>query len=279
VEVDGYFFPGTAGLFPEAATHVALFATPQDLSTEVRPRAVAIDAAGNRREAGFFCSIKPQLFSQRTLEVSDTFLQRKVPEIATANSLSHFPDLLEGYLYINRALRQQTQERVRRRCSTSASTPLWEGPFLQQGSTQVMSSFADRRTYVHSGQKIDTQTHLGYDLASLRNSPVVAANTGKVVLAENLGIYGNSVIIDHGLGLFSLYGHLSSITTQEGQIVKKGETIGRTGDTGLAGGDHLHFSTMLYGVHVDPVEWWDGKWLKDHVQAKLPPPKPGSQPE
>ncbi len=135
-----------------------------------------------------------------------------------------------------------------------------------------MSRFGDERTYLYDKQKIDTQTHLGYDLASLRHSPVVAANTGKVVLAENLGIYGNCVIIDHGLGLFSLYGHLSSISAQEGGVVKKGEEIGRTGDTGLAGGDHLHFSMMLYGIHVNPIEWWDGKWLKDHIQAKLLPP-------
>ena len=272
VEVEGYFFPGTAGLFPEAATYVALFAIPQDLSERVHPRAVAIDAAGNRRETGFFCSIKSQDFPQRSLEISDAFLERKVPEIAAVNRLGDFPDLLKGYIHINRVLRQQTEEELRRRCRTSVPTPLWEGPLLQQKGSKVMSRFADKRIYLHHGQEIDTQTHLGYDLASLRHNPVVAANTGKIVLAENLGIYGNCIIIDHGLGLFSLYGHLSSIGVQEDQMVKKGEVIGRTGDTGLAGGDHLHFSTMLYGVHVDPVEWWDSKWLQDHVQTKLPPP-------
>jgi murein DD-endopeptidase MepM/ murein hydrolase activator NlpD len=77
------------------------------------------------------------------------------------------------------------------------------------------------------------------------------------------------VIIDHGLGIFSLYGHLSAITVKTGQEVQRGDVVGRTGETGLAGGDHLHFSIMLYGVHVDPVEWWDGKWIRDHVTAKL----------
>ncbi len=278
VEVDGYFFPGIRGLFPDATTYVALFAIPQDLSPKVRPRLVAWDAAQNQRQVYFFCSIRPQRFSQRTLEISDAFLERKVPEIVAASGLGPFPNSLEGYLYINRTLRQQTEERVREVCRSSASRPLWEGPFLQQAGTKVMSGFADRRTYLYRGKEIDVQTHLGYDLASLRNSPVVAANTGKVVWAGNLGIYGNCVIIDHGLGLFSLYGHLSSVGVREGQEVKKGEVIGRSGESGLAGGDHLHFSIMLYGVHVDPMEWWDGKWLKDHIQAKLPPSRERPQP-
>ena len=116
---------------------------------------------------------------------------------------------------------------------------------------------------------IDNQTHLGFDLASLRMSPVAAGNDGKVVFADNLGIYGNTVILDHGLGLFTLYAHLSSISVKVGETVTRGQAIGQTGATGLAGGDHLHFSAMVRGIHVDPVEWWDPKWITDHVKAKI----------
>jgi len=277
VAVEGdYFFPGTAGLFSDPAVHAALFAVPQDLSADARPRVVAVDAAGNRREVGFFCSVKPQAFPQRKIPVSDDFLERKVPEIAAATGLAEFPDRLEGYLYINRTLRRETEERVRQVCSVSSPRPLWDGPFLQQGGTKVMSGFADRRAYVYEGREVDTQVHLGYDLAAVRNSPVAAAGAGRVVLAEYLGIYGNSVIIDHGLGLFTLYGHLGSIAAEAGRDVKNGEVIGRTGETGLAGGDHLHFSVMLYGIHVDAVEWWDAKWVREHIQAKLASPQPDS---
>src|SRR5439155_1187002 len=129
--------------------------------------------------------------------------------------------------------------------------------------------FADRRSYVHDGKTIDQQTHLGFDLASLRGSPVPAANAGRVVFAGPLGIYGNAVIIDHGLGVFSLYGHLSEIGVTAGAQVGRGDTIGKTGDTGLAAGDHLHFSMMIHGVHVDPVEWWDAHWMQDHVEMRL----------
>jgi len=103
----------------------------------------------------------------------------------------------------------------------------------------------------------------------LQRAPVEAAQNGIVVFAGDLGIYGNAVIIDHGLGVFSLYGHLSSIVVKSGQAVKMGEHIGQTGDTGLAGGDHLHFSIMLDGTHINPVEWWDGKWIRDHITPAL----------
>ena len=96
-----------------------------------------------------------------------------------------------------------------------------------------------------------------------------SANVGRVVFAGPLGIYGDTVIVDHGLGVFTLYGHLSEVDVAVGTDVARGTPVGKTGETGLAGGDHLHFSVMVHGVHVDPVEWWDPKWIEDNVQPKL----------
>ena len=269
VQVGSYYFPGTAGLYDDPAISVAFFAVPQDLDTKTVPKAVAEDAAGNRREVTFHTVIKPRRFADRTLGLDDAFLERKVPEILTASGLPNESDLVKGYLFINRNIRKTSEERIKEVTRTSAPRPLWDGAFLRQPNSAPLAGFGDRRSYDYHGSVIDTQTHLGYDLASLRQSPVVAATNGTVVFAGFLGIYGDAVIIDHGLGIFSLYGHLSAATAQVGQSVKRGDTIGRTGETGLAGGDHLHFSIMLYGVHVDPVEWWDGKWIQDHVTAKL----------
>jgi len=154
-------------------------------------------------------------------------------------------------------------------CRDSAPAPLWQDAFLRLPNSAPLSGFADRRTYVHDGKTIDQQVHLGFDLASLRGSPVPAGNNGRVVFAAPLGIYGNTVILDHGFGLFSLYGHLSEIAATVGATVKRGDIIGKTGDTGLAAGDHLHFSIMIHGVHVDPVEWWDAHWIHDHVESRL----------
>ena len=125
------------------------------------------------------------------------------------------------------------------------------------------------RSYLYGGKRVDSQVHLGFDLASTARAAVPASNDGRVAFTGTLGIYGETVILDHGLGLFSLYGHLSEISVEEGQRVVRGAPIGRTGQTGLAGGDHLHFAMLVHGVFVDPLEWFDGRWIREHVEAKL----------
>jgi len=269
IAVDKYFFPATAGYFADHSVALAFFAIPQDLGADVHPRLVARDAAGNRREVGLPCTIKPRQFSERTLAVDDAFLARKVPELEQQSGLPPQADMVKGYLAINGTLRQQNEARIRE--ITAHSLPEWQadGVFHRQPNAAPLSSFADRRTYTYHGEVIDHQTHLGFDLASLKLSPVEAAQNGTVVFAAALGIYGNTVIVDHGLGIFSLYGHLSTIAVQPGERVRTAQSLGQTGETGLAAGDHLHFSIVLHGVHVDPVEWWDPHWLRDHVTPKL----------
>src|SRR5947207_1793947 len=268
VQVGDEFFPGVAGYFADAGLRVALFALPQSLP-DARPAVLAADVAGNARRVDLGVKVTPRRFAEKTMPVTDDFLSRKVPELLAANDLDQSGDLVEGYLRINRELRAKTEVRVRQMCRDSAPTPLWQDAFLRLPNSAPLSGFADRRTYVHDGKTIDQQTHLGFDLASLRGSPVPAANAGRVVFAGALGIYGNTVVIDHGLGVFSLYGHLSEVGVKPGAAVGRGDPIGKTGDTGLAAGDHLHFSIMIHGVHVDPVEWWDAHWMRDHVEARL----------
>jgi murein DD-endopeptidase MepM/ murein hydrolase activator NlpD len=268
VQVGTDFFPGTAGLFADPALRAALFAVPQD-APDARPLIVAADAAGNRRTTGLDVEIRRRTFAEKSLPITDDFLARKVPELLEANHLDAAGDLVAGYLRINRELRTTTEARVREMCRDSAPRPLWSGALLRLPNSAPLSGFADRRSYVYGGQVIDRQTHLGFDLASLRGSPIPAAAAGRVVFAGPLGIYGNAVVLDHGLGLSTLYGHLSTIAVQAGAPVARGDVIGNTGDTGLAAGDHLHFSTMIRGVHVDPVEWWDAHWIHDHVDARL----------
>jgi murein DD-endopeptidase MepM/ murein hydrolase activator NlpD len=137
-----------------------------------------------------------------------------------------------------------------------------------------MASFAEQRTYHYQGREIDRQDHLGYDLAVTKQAPIPAANDGVIACAKFFGIYGNAVVIDHGYGLLTIYGHLSSIAVTEGQKVARGDIIGKTGETGLAGGDHLHFCTLLQGLPVNPSEWWDPHWIKDRIAKKLGPAFP-----
>lgn len=282
VQVGEAFFPASPGVFRESELHAALFALPDDAAA-ARPVAVATDAAGNRAEVPLDLRVQPRKFAEKKLAITDGFLQRKVAALLAANDLPGDGTAVDGYLRINRDLRRSTEARIRDLCSTGAAAPLWsldDGALVRMPGA-ALSGFADRRTYTHDGAVIDHQTHLGYDIASLKNAPVPAAAAGRVMFTGPLGIYGDTVILDHGLGLFTLYGHLSEITATAGAEVARGDVVGKTGETGLAGGDHLHFSTMVHGVHVDPSEWWDRQWIGNHVFSRLadhprapPPPAP-----
>jgi murein DD-endopeptidase MepM/ murein hydrolase activator NlpD len=136
-------------------------------------------------------------------------------------------------------------------------------------NTAPLGGFAQARTYTYQGQEVDRQTHLGFDLASLAHAAVPAANRGKVLFAESFGIYGQCILIDHGLGLQTLYGHLSQFNVKAGDMVEKGQIIGNSGATGMAGGDHLHYEVMVSGQSINPIEWWDAHWLKDNITGKL----------
>jgi murein DD-endopeptidase MepM/ murein hydrolase activator NlpD len=248
----------------------ALFAVPWDLADGSGVRAFAEDDAGNRVEIPFLSGFRPSPPSTDTITLTDAFLARVVPAIESQTpGLRTTGDVLDRYLEINGKLRRQDLAEIR--TITRDTTPrfLWRGAFEQMPHTAKRANFAERRTYVHAGQVVDHQTHLGLDLASTAHAPVPAANSGRILHAGWLGIYGNAVIIDHGFGLASLYGHLSEIDVKVGQSVARGQIIGRSGETGLAGGDHLHFETFIQGHSVSPIEWLDAKWIRDNVANKL----------
>ncbi|MEO1088438.1 MAG: M23 family metallopeptidase, partial [Acidobacteriota bacterium] len=230
----------------------------------------AIDALGNRAETGFISRFDRRPPKTDTIRLSDSFFNSVVPEIQ-----QHTPDLtpsgslLEDYLAINGDLRRKNAQYLSDLRQRSQPERLWRSAFLQLPSSRVMAGFAERRTYMYDGRPVDEQTHLGHDLASVRQAKVPASNAGVVVLAEFFGIYGQTVVVDHGYGVMTLYSHLSSISVAEGDAVDKGETLGRTGVTGLAGGDHLHFTVLVGGVMVDPLEWWDRRWMATRLEAPL----------
>ena len=269
VRAGGRWFPGYQ--LPGGGPHdrFALFAVPYDMS-EPDVRIVAEDSAGNAAETGFIDIFTPRRLRTDTIQVSDAFLNKVVPPI-----LSQTPEireqgtLLDSYLMINRDLRASNAETIQALAEKSQTSFLWKRPFLMMPNTKSMAGFAERRTYIYQGGEIDQQDHLGIDLAQVRQAPVPAANDGVVVLARFFGIYGNAVVIDHGYGLMTIYGHLSSIAAVEGKKVARGEIIGKTGETGLAGGDHLHYCTLLAGLAVNPIEWSDGNWIKNRIAGKL----------
>lgn len=267
-------FPGGAVGLDDPALRVAFFALrfDQELTTPVS--LFARDEAGNEAVAPLDHRSFPKPFVRSRIDVDQGFLERIVPAIA-GNTPGLDADvttpggLLDAFLRINGELRQRNNEAIAALAARTRPEMLWDEPFAQLAGTQVESRFADHRTYLHEGREIDRQVHLGFDLASVRQAPVTASNRGVVVFADYLGIYGNTVVVDHGLGVQSLYAHLSSMGVRPGDRVEKGEVIGRTGITGLAGGDHLHFTMLVGGAPVNPVEWWDRKWMEDRVFRKI----------
>jgi len=250
--------------------HFVIYALPWDLDDASAIRLFAEDDAGNRVKQPFLDLFKTRPPRTDDIRLSDRFLERVVPAIA--NRTAGFDDsvsLLEQYLKINSDLRRAELERVAELSRSSEQAFLWSGPFLQMANSARMAGFAELRTYVYEGREVDRQTHLGLDLASTAHAPVPAPNSGRVAAAGWMTLYGNAVVIDHGYGLMSVCGHLSSIDVAEGERVERGQIIGSSGATGLAGGDHLHLEIFVHGMSVDPIQWLDPKWIEDNITSKL----------
>lgn len=270
VEAGEWFFPGSDLPGGRAGERFALFAVPWNLPDPTAVRLAAEDALGNRAERAFVDRLLPKTYRSDRVEVTDAFIERVAPEIESQTpGLTPEGSLIERFLAINGELRRANRERIRELAETSVAEFLWHQAFLPLPNGQVMAGFGDHRTYLYAGEEVDEQDHLGIDLASLERSPVPAAAAGRVLLAGYLGIYGNVVLLDHGYGLTTLYAHLSSIEVAEGESVARGQTLGRTGATGLAGGDHLHYGVFLRGLAVRPEEWWDRGWIRDRLARKL----------
>ena len=255
----------------DPAVRIAFISLRWDQDVNAPMFAYASDEAGNAARADFDHLTFPKPFKKSAIPLDDKFLDRVVPAILeTTTEVSPNGSNLEKFLVLNGELRKKNAEKIASFAGQSAPEILWGGTvFHDFRNTAVESAFADQRTYVYEGKDVDRQTHLGFDLARVVHSPIVAANRGKVVHAAPLGIYGNCVIIDHGMGVQSLYGHLSSIAVKAGDMVEKEQELGKSGMTGLAGGDHLHFTMLVNGQMVNPVEWWDAHWIQDRILRKL----------
>lgn len=255
----------------DPAVRVAFFSLLHDQDLKTPIRLFARDEAGNSARADFDYRVFPKPFKRSPIKLDDPFLERVVAAILEGTTeIKPEGDTLAKFLAINGDLRRRNADKIASFGAQTAPELLWRGVvFHPFRNSAVESAFADHRTYIYKGREVDRQVHLGFDLASYTGTPIVAANRGKVLFADELGIYGNCVIVDHGMGVQSLYAHLSSMDVKAGQMVDKEATLGRSGMTGLAGGDHLHFTMLVNGKMVNPVEWWDAHWIEDRILRKL----------
>jgi murein DD-endopeptidase MepM/ murein hydrolase activator NlpD len=280
VRVGDAFFPGyplpgraPADVATTGSWRAAIFAVPVEGAKNPDVDVVAADAAGNESVVGFPARIRERSFPLDEIRLSERFLEKVPPPLARESELEGNTPL-ETFQRVNRELRARNEVRIREIVAGSGSQVQWRGAFEQMTNTIATSLFAELRSYTvakDGGERrvVSSARHYGFDLASTAHAAVTAANGGSVLYAGPLGIYGNTVVLDHGLGLTSLYGHLSNIAVEQGQRVARGGELGRSGKTGLAGGDHLHFAILVAQTYVDPLEWWDAKWIAAQVETPL----------
>ena len=250
----------------------SMFAYPWDLPADVAPEVYVRNLAGSEATAKFWFKLFPKKFRVRDFPIDDSLMKKLVDSVDPNNTLAPGKDLLGRFLYINGDLRRKNNQQLYDLRLKTEEKILWNGPFLHWGKEEA--DFADVRNYISDKKRVDQQVHLGFDLSDTQNTPVNAANDGRVVWAADLGIYGNCIVVDHGYGLQSIYGHLREIDVKPGDMVQKGHKMGMEGQTGLAGGVHLHFSMQVDGVQVNPREWWDEHWIQDRIMSKLAPGSP-----
>lgn len=270
----------TSGTFPapgqpdDSPHRFSLFAFPWDVSPDTTPLAFARNSAGTEVTTTFWTKVFPKKFRESNINLTDKELQKVVGELDPEGTGS----LVDRFVKLNRDMRRANTQQIYDLRANTEKKILWSGPFEPVKGARE-SYFADRRSYIYNGKKVDEQVHLGYDLAQTTNMPVKAANAGKVIYADRLGIYGNCIIIDHGYSLQSLYGHMSRLIAKVGDSVQKGQEIGISGSTGMAFGDHVHFSMLISGYQVDPKEWWDEHWIHDRILSKIGPNGPAQDAE
>ncbi len=226
----------------------------------------AKDQAGNQTTATLRPHLRWKRFRHDKITLSNRLIKALAPRFM-AQAPPQLKNQVEVFLWVNTKLREMNHRKIREICAQSEDKQLWEKAFLRPLG-KPMSGFGDRRTYFYQGKQVSQAVHRGVDLADVANSPIDAVAAGKVLFADKLGIYGNCVILDHGLGIHTLYGHLSTLAVQPGQVVKRGQRLGRSGATGLALGDHLHFSVLVGAVFVNPTEWWDPHWIADNIELR-----------
>lgn len=267
VLIAGYFVPG---YLQKDGSYLCFFPFPYTMTARDYKNSVQItatDLAGNVTKSRLNLNAIERAFRSDKINLSDNFLE--AVENKLKNLAPHAKTSLECYLYINNEVRAANVEFLRNIKLDTSAAMLWEGVFLRLPKSATRAGFADHRYFNYQGKVVGESYHLGFDMASVRNADVPAANSGRVIFTGEQGIYGNLIIIDHGLGLMSMYSHLSETFVKPGDLTQKGQTIGKTGSTGLAFGDHLHFGILVGGIEVTPLEWIDAKWIRDNVTLRI----------
>ncbi len=264
--------------FPFVKEHYYISIVPWSIQNPNFQGSIIIkDKAGNIRKSNIGFAQYARNYRVSNLVLKDSFIDGKISELIDnidERPLDSFTSRLEMFKYINETIRERDLESIK---SKILNLSLWNAGdsikeinvFKPLKDAYIVGLYGDHRKYSINKQDAGESYHLGTDLAKIKNMPIVASNDGIVVMSSELGIHGNAIMIDHGYGITSLYAHLSEQYVKEGDTVKRGDIIGKTGATGLAFGDHLHFGILIQGIPVLSTEWMDSKWLKSNINDVL----------
>ncbi|WP_297942421.1 M23 family metallopeptidase [uncultured Campylobacter sp.] len=258
--------------FVKEGYYASLVAWPANLE-EFRAEAVATDRAGNESISQIKYFYQDKKYKVSTIKLNPGFINGKVSDLASqyAQNFNSMSDL-EKFKFVNETLRKKNGDDLH-----AATSAVHEDringfelkPFYPLAKGAAVASFADHRIFFMNDEQVSESWHMGLDLASVANADIKESNYGKVVFAQENGIFGLNLGIYYGFGLYGIYGHCSATQLSVGSDVKPGDILAQTGSSGFAFGDHLHFGIVVQGVDVRPEEWMDPKWMKDNITDVL----------
>jgi len=247
--------------------YVALIAWPVKEKT-FDAELVAEDMAGNVVKEHIPYYWRKYRYPKAKIKISDKFINTIGKKVLEKMDLSILNVPVEIFKKVNETVRAINEKEI-----YNITSKIYEDKvasfsiarFNPLPGSAVRAYFGEQRSYYYKGEKISTAIHKGIDLAKIKRAKIYSSNYGKVVAAKYIGIYGNTLIIYHKLGLYTLYGHTSVFKVKVGDNVRRGEVIARTGSTGAVFGDHLHFGIYVQGYAVNSFEWMDSKWIKLNI--------------
>ncbi len=255
--------------YKKNGVYATLIAWPFNMDN-FNPTIVAVDSANNITKHQLHLNRIYKKYKVSKIRASDRFINGKITELAQSDSdYANIKDKIERFKAVNELMRKKNEDYIHK--MSSKVTPFsgkWSiKPFHPLRRAKQVSDFGTKRYYYYGSPDniISTSYHVGFDLASVKHDNLYSSNNAIVVSTKNNGIYGNMPMLDHGFGLYTLYGHCSSILVKKGEKVHAGEVIAKTGQSGLALGDHVHFGILVQGVEVYPLEWMKKDWIKKHI--------------
>lgn len=254
--------------FYKEGYYISLLAWPVTEKT-FKATIVAEDYAKNISKINIPLYIKEKKYRDSTIKLTDSFLNGKIAQLAEKFIQTQgVTDPIERFKIINEDVRAKNEKLIHEITSKVGNEMISDfqiNKMYPLKNAAIVAHFGDHRKYTYNSEYISESYHLGLDMASVAMAKIKPQNGGKVVFAEDNGLYGNMPVVHHGLGLYTLYGHCSSLYVSNGDTIKAGVELANTGKSGYAMGDHLHFGVLVQGIEVRPAEWMDDTWMKLNI--------------